>query len=68
MQSTKPDWKSEDKNLTKKYPRSITQSAEDETDFEGDIGSFFVYFEEAGDQLQVSRRPRLDGQRKRAVG
>ena len=53
MQSTKPDWKSEDKNLTKKYPRSITQSAEDETDFEGDIGSFFVYFEEAGDQLQV---------------
>lgn len=54
------DWKSEEKNLVKRYPREKARQANGEKDdddydyeFEGDIGSFFCYFSEQGDTFDV---------------
>ncbi len=53
------DWKSDEKNLVKRYPRQKAQAqengeAQDGDEYEGDIGSFFCYFTEEGDSFSVS--------------
>ncbi|WVF66977.1 hypothetical protein IAT40_001720 [Kwoniella sp. CBS 6097] len=61
--TVKIEWKSDDKNLTKKHPRVIQGAHEhkegedcdheDDGGYEGDLGSFFLYFETAEDPLQI---------------
>ncbi|KAK1927460.1 hypothetical protein DB88DRAFT_507546 [Papiliotrema laurentii] len=53
---TKIQWKSDDKNLTQKQPRVGLDAAEDDDDaedFDGDIGSFFWFFEDDADPLNI---------------
>ncbi|WRT65632.1 uncharacterized protein IL334_002577 [Kwoniella shivajii] len=63
-ESIKIDWKSEDKNLPKKQPRVVQGHDHDDPNhvcgdddseggFEGDLGSFFIFFENAEDPLQI---------------
>lgn len=48
------DWKSPERDLSAKYPRKRTEAADiSDGDFEGDVGSFFLFFTEEGDPLQV---------------
>ena len=63
-QGTKIDWKSDDMNLCKKHPREGLDSANaGDEDWEGDVGTFFWFFQEEGDQIQVGPRSRLHGRR-----
>jgi len=55
-QATTINWKSEEKNLCAKHPRA---NANDEGDFDGDIGSFFHYFTIAEDMLSVRLDPHV---------
>lgn len=50
-QPTTINWKSDDVDLTKKFPRQT--DSEDPEDFEGDSGSFFHYFTAATDPFSV---------------
>jgi template-activating factor I len=58
-QSTTIDWKSDEQNLCKRFPRDKAQVLEeqdiDDDDFDGDTGSFFHYFTESYDPYEVSR-------------
>jgi len=51
MQHMKIDWKSDDKNLTKMYPREIDPDDEDSI---AEPGSFFNFFEQESDPMDVS--------------
>lgn len=50
MQHMKIDWKSDDKNLTKLYPREI--DPDDESSI-AEPGSFFNFFEQESDPMDV---------------
>jgi hypothetical protein len=52
-QKTTIDWKSSEKNLCEKHPRSFLEGDED---FEGDPGSFFWWFGDEVDHFQASSR------------
>ncbi|WWC60231.1 uncharacterized protein I303_102797 [Kwoniella dejecticola CBS 10117] len=62
----KIDWKTDEVNLPKKQPRVVQRAdnegdaAEDEGDFEGDLGSFFIFFENDEDILQLGDAIRSD--------
>ncbi|WVR03879.1 hypothetical protein IAU60_000878 [Kwoniella sp. DSM 27419] len=68
--SCKIDWKSDDTNLTKKHPRVMQGGHDhkhgeacdhdDEDGFEGDLGSFFLFFENAEDLLSIGTAIRND--------
>ena len=51
IQHMKIDWKSDDKNLTKMYPREIDPDDEDSI---AEPGSFFNFFEQESDPMDVS--------------
>nr|XP_019012144.1 uncharacterized protein I206_02987 [Kwoniella pini CBS 10737]OCF50925.1 hypothetical protein I206_02987 [Kwoniella pini CBS 10737] len=53
--SVKIDWKSDEVNLPKKQPRVVQRADDDEDEdgFEGDLGSFFIFFETDEDVLQL---------------
>jgi len=48
----KIEWKGEDKNIVKKYPR---KDDPDDDDLDADFGSFFNLFEAPEDKYNVSR-------------
>lgn len=52
-QATEIHWKSDDKNLCAKHPRSNVDGDDDEG-FDGDFGSFFHYFTGSDDPFDVS--------------
>ncbi|CAD6570856.1 MAG: hypothetical protein TREMPRED_006059 [Tremellales sp. Tagirdzhanova-0007] len=51
------EWTSDDKDLVARYPRERPQrpvdGQDDDDEFEGDIGSFFHFFTQEGDPLQI---------------
>ena len=55
MQTDKIEWKSDDKNLCKLQPRKMMPSGDGDADYEieGDLGSFFWYFDDDKDILGV---------------
>ncbi|WWC87810.1 uncharacterized protein L201_002702 [Kwoniella dendrophila CBS 6074] len=72
-ESFKIEWKSDEVNLPKKQPRVVQGHDHDHSDpnhvhhddesdsgFEGDLGSFFILFEQAEDILQVGDALRSD--------
>ncbi|KAJ8084355.1 hypothetical protein AAF712_001145 [Marasmius tenuissimus] len=50
---TKINWKDADKALTKLYPRKVSDDDDEDLDEPTDAGSFFNYFEEKSDPLEV---------------
>lgn len=51
------NWKSDAQNLIKLQPREIPtldETNEDDMEMEGDMGSFFHFFTEAEDPMEVS--------------
>ena len=50
----KIDWKSDEKNLTKLYPRETDQEDDDMEDLPSEPGSFFNFFEHEADPYDVS--------------